>query len=71
MTQLSSFNQFGSKICSFPSLLLDFTEIRPVLASLTLKLLKIYIYLINLAQTSLVGDCAGGTQGVQLLDRSH
>ena len=53
------------------SLLLDFTEIRPVLAplmSLTMKLLKIYIYLINHAQTSLFDDYAGGTQEVQLLN---
>ena len=45
---LSSFNWFGGKMSNFLSSLLDFREIRRVLASLTsptLKLLKIYIYI--------------------------
>ena len=58
----------------FVSSLLDFTEIRRVLASptsSTLKLLKIIIYIwSDHAETSLLDDCAWGTPGVQLLNWS-
>ena len=71
MPELSSFNWFGSNSLSS---LLDFREIRCVLASSTsstLKLLKfILLYLIWSCLTSLLDDCVWGTQGVQLLNWS-
>ena len=77
MTQLSSFNWFRTnlvlKVSNSLSSLIDFTEYRCVWLVLTVstfkfKLLK--IYLSDHAKTSLFDDCALGTQGVQLLDRS-
>ena len=59
----------------FSQLALKF-EYRCVLASSTSSTLEItfklsYLLYIHHAQTSLLVDCAGGTQGVQLLDRSN
>ena len=71
MIQLSSFNWFRTslalKVSNSLSLLIDFTEIRPILlvsTVLTFKLLKIYPS--NHAQKGLFNNCAGSTQGAQL-----
>ena len=67
MPELSSFNWFGCKNEQLSQFAPRFQRDQTCLASSTSPTLKLS-YLLYHAQTSLLDDCAGGTQGVQLLD---
>ena len=76
MTQLSSFNQFGSTNVEFFQFSLRFHRDQTWFGIFNIIDIEITqhihsIYLNNHAQTSIFDDCAGGPQGVQHIDQSN
>ena len=77
MTELSSFNQFGTKSEPFSQFAHRFHRdqtvfgfFRPLRTLIQITHTNLHLFWSDHAKTSLVDDCAWGTQGVQLLDRS-